>query len=112
MIQPGAYRQRVDAPASVAQHRLMPGRTTTTFLFTDPEGSTRLEQQGGTGGFAEALRRFLDTGDVSGYTLVLDALAALALRVGDRLLVGDRLRAARIAGAVALRHSNAPRAPA
>jgi predicted ATPase/class 3 adenylate cyclase len=42
----------------------------------------------------EALRMFRVTIDVSGYTLVLDALAGLALRQGDRL------RAARIAGAV------------
>ena len=42
----------------------------------------------------EALRMFRDTVDVSGYTLVLDSLAALTLRRGDRP------RAARIAGAV------------
>jgi predicted ATPase/class 3 adenylate cyclase len=41
-----------------------------------------------------ALRMFRDTVDVSGYTLVLDSLAALTLRQGDRM------RAARIAGAV------------
>ena len=41
-----------------------------------------------------ALRMFRDTIDVSGYTLVLDSLAALTLRQGDRM------RAARIAGAV------------
>ena len=42
----------------------------------------------------EALRLFVDTADVSGYTLVLDGLAGLALALGDRQ------RAARIAGAV------------
>jgi predicted ATPase/class 3 adenylate cyclase len=44
---------------------------------------------------AEALQIFSDAGDVSGYTLVLDAIAAL------ELAHGDRLRAARIAGTVA-----------
>ncbi len=43
----------------------------------------------------EALRIFADAQDVSGYTLVLDAYAALAASVGDR----DR--AARVSGAVA-----------
>jgi predicted ATPase/class 3 adenylate cyclase len=41
-----------------------------------------------------ALRLFQETVDVSGYTLVLDSLAALEVRLGDRI------RAATIAGAV------------
>jgi hypothetical protein len=44
---------------------------------------------------ASALRVFRDAGDVSGYVLILDALAFLALRAGD----GER--AARLSGAVA-----------
>src|SRR5579859_8002803 len=44
---------------------------------------------------AEALRIFSDAGDVSGYTLVLDAISALELAHGNRLL------AARISGTVA-----------
>jgi predicted ATPase/DNA-binding CsgD family transcriptional regulator len=44
---------------------------------------------------AEALSMFTESNDVSAYTLVLDALAALALSSGDRE------RAARISGAVA-----------
>ena len=43
---------------------------------------------------AEALRIFVDAGDVSGYTLVLDAFAALCMAMGDLE------RAARISGAV------------
>ena len=43
----------------------------------------------------EALRIFADARDVSGYVLVLDAFAALAL------MDGDEDRAARISGAVA-----------
>ena len=42
----------------------------------------------------EALRVFEDAGDVSGYVLVLDAIAFLVLRAGDRE------RAARLSGAV------------
>ena len=44
--------------------------------------------------FRDGLRMFLETDDVSGYTLVLDSLAGIAMRHGDRL------RAARISGAV------------
>ena len=44
--------------------------------------------------FLAALRVFQETADVSGYTLVLDSLAALALRQGDTQ------RAATIAGFV------------
>ena len=44
--------------------------------------------------FREALRMFLETDDISGYTLVMDALAGIAMRQGDRM------RAARISGAV------------
>jgi predicted ATPase/class 3 adenylate cyclase len=43
----------------------------------------------------DALARFTESGDVSGYTLVLDGFAALALRAGDRE------RAARLSGGVA-----------
>ncbi len=45
--------------------------------------------------FAEALRIFHEAQDVTGYTLVLDALATVALRNGDRS------HAARLSGAVA-----------
>ncbi|HEX2884536.1 MAG TPA: adenylate/guanylate cyclase domain-containing protein [Candidatus Limnocylindria bacterium] len=45
---------------------------------------------------AEALRIFHDAGDVTGYVLVLDGFAYLAL------LRGDRQRAARLSGAVAV----------
>ncbi len=44
--------------------------------------------------FIEALRMFQETVDVSGYTMVLDVLAAMLLQRGDRAA------AARIAGAV------------
>jgi hypothetical protein len=44
--------------------------------------------------FREALSIFDQAGDVSGYTLVLDSMSALAL------LTGDRQRAARLAGGV------------
>lgn len=47
------------------------------------------------GPLAEALRMFTESNDVSAYTLVLDAFAALAVRTGDHE------RAARISGAVA-----------
>ncbi|MCY7416999.1 MAG: hypothetical protein LH650_00630, partial [Chloroflexi bacterium] len=42
----------------------------------------------------EALRMFLGSDDISGYTLVMDSLAGIAMRQGDRT------RAARISGAV------------
>jgi predicted ATPase/class 3 adenylate cyclase len=44
--------------------------------------------------FEQAIRTFREAGDLSGYTLVLDAMAVLALREGDRP------RAARLTGAV------------
>lgn len=44
---------------------------------------------------SEALRIFVDAADVSGYTLVIDGLAALADQIGDRQ------RAAKLSGAVA-----------
>jgi predicted ATPase/class 3 adenylate cyclase len=44
--------------------------------------------------FAQAMRTFREAGDVSGYTLVLDAFAVLAVRDGDRA------RAARLTGVV------------
>jgi predicted ATPase/class 3 adenylate cyclase len=44
---------------------------------------------------SEALRIFADSADVSGYTLVIDAFAALALKLGDLT------RAAQLSGAVA-----------
>jgi predicted ATPase/class 3 adenylate cyclase len=44
--------------------------------------------------FGQAMRTFREAGDVSGYTLVLDAFAVLAVRDGDRA------RAARLTGVV------------
>jgi non-specific serine/threonine protein kinase len=44
--------------------------------------------------FAQAMRTFREAGDLSGYTLVLDAFAVLAVRDGDRV------RAARLTGVV------------
>ena len=44
--------------------------------------------------FEKAMRTFREAGDVSGYTLVLDAMAVLAIRDGDRQ------RAARLTGVV------------
>jgi predicted ATPase len=46
--------------------------------------------------FIDALRTFREAQDVTGYTLVIDAMAALALHAGDRR------RAATLAGAVAV----------
>ncbi|HEX4930240.1 MAG TPA: hypothetical protein VFV62_05965, partial [Gaiellaceae bacterium] len=63
-------------------------------LGFDPGGPESENRTAARGWLERALRIFADAGDVSGYTLVLDALALVALRVGDR----DR--AARLSGAV------------
>jgi predicted ATPase/class 3 adenylate cyclase len=66
-------------------------------LYTMALMDVRLDRDDlATARLAEALRVFEDAGDVSGYVLVLDAIAFLALRAGDRQ------RAARLSGAVAI----------
>ena len=56
-------------------------------------GSANAREEAGAR-FAAALQTFREAGDVTGYTLVLDAMAVLAVRDGDRR------RAARLTGAV------------
>ena len=64
-------------------------------LTADQEAGGSAEARGAAGTrFAHAMRVFRDAGDLSGYTLVLDAMAILATREGDRG------RAARLTGAV------------
>jgi tetratricopeptide (TPR) repeat protein len=55
----------------------------------------RRDLEGARPGLAESLEIFADAGDVSGYVLVIDAVALLAS------LVGDQAAAARLSGAVA-----------
>jgi predicted ATPase/class 3 adenylate cyclase len=65
-------------------------------LTADQEAKGSADARSAAGGrFEHAMRIFREAGDVSGYTLVLDAMAVLALRDGDRN------RAARLTGVVA-----------
>jgi predicted ATPase/class 3 adenylate cyclase len=65
-------------------------------LTTDQEtaGGSAEAREGARRRFGQAMRTFREAGDVSGYTLVLDAMAVLAVRDGDRA------RAARLTGVV------------
>ena len=64
-------------------------------LTTDQEAGGSVEsREAGRRRFEQAIRTFREAGDLSGYTLVLDALAVLAFRDGDRK------RAARLTGFV------------
>ena len=64
-------------------------------LTADQEaGGSAESREAGRRRFEQAIRTFREAGDLSGYTLVLDALAVLAFRDGDRK------RAARLTGVV------------
>ena len=64
-------------------------------LTADQEaGGSAESREAGRRRFEQAIRTFREAGDLSGYTLVLDALAVLAYRDGDRK------RAARLTGVV------------
>jgi tetratricopeptide (TPR) repeat protein len=64
-------------------------------LTADQEAGGSVEsREAGRRRFEQAIRTFREAGDLSGYTLVLDALAVLAFRDGDRK------RAARLTGVV------------
>ena len=77
--------RRARRPVPARLDAVRPGASRRSVTATAETAAQHLE---------EALRIFADAQDVSGYTLVLDAYAALAASVGDR----DR--AARVSGAV------------